>query len=268
MTVNTKDRRERWEVLAGLEAWLERPMQLLGLLWLALLGLELIRGLSSNLSVLSTAIWIVFILDFALRLGLAPDRTRYLRQNWLAAVSLLVPALRVLRFARVARVVRFAPAARGLRLVRVVGSLNRTMQALGRTMSRRGLGYVVTLTLIVTLLGAAGLYGFERELPDGQALPDFATALWWTGTIMTTMGTDYWPRTGAGRILCLLLGLYAFAVFGYVTAALASFFIGTDAGRDDAEIAGQATLEALRTEIAGLRADVQGLRIERGGQQS
>ncbi len=49
----------------------------------------------------------------------------------------------------------------------------------------------------VTLLGAAGLYAFERERPDGQALPDFATALWWTGTIMTTMGTYYWPRTGA-----------------------------------------------------------------------
>jgi len=268
MTLNTEDRKERWEALAGLEAWLERPMQLLGMLWLALLLLELTRGLSSILAVLSTVIWILFILDFALRFGLAPDRTRYLKQNWLTALSLLVPAFRVLRIARVARVVRFAPAARGLRLVRVISSLNRTMHALGRIMSRRGLGYVVTLTVIVTLLGAAGLYAFERELPDGQALPDYPTALWWTGTIMTTMGTDYWPRTGAGRILCLLLGLYSFAVFGYFTAALASFFIGTDAGREDAEPAEKAALEALRIEIADLRADVQGLRIERGGQQS
>ena len=51
----------------------------------------------------------------------------------------------------------------------------------------------------------------------------------------------------------LLLSLYAFGVFGYVTAALASFFIGRDAERDDAEIAGRGAIEALRTDIAALR---------------
>lgn len=259
-----QDRQERWEALAGLEAWLERPMQLLGFLWLGLLILELTRGLTPPLAMLSTAIWVVFILDFALRLALAPARMAYLRENWLGLLSLLVPALRILRIARVARVVRLAPAARGLRLVRVVSSINRTMRALGHTMSRRGLGYVVTLTVVVTLVGAAGLYAFERELPDGQRLPDFMTALWWTGTIMTTMGTDYWPRTGAGRVLCLLLGVYAFAVFGYVTAALASFFIGRDAADEEAEVVGRDAIEALRAEIAGLRAEVRALRATAG----
>ena len=267
LTSESEARRERWHALAGLESWLERPMQLLGFVWLAMLVVELTRGLSPVLTTVSTVIWVVFILDFALRLALAPARMAYLKTNWLSALSLLVPALRVLRIARVARVVRLAPAARGLRLVRVISSINRTMRALGRTMSRRGLGYVVTLTVIVTLLGAAGLYAFERELPDGQGLADFQTALWWTGTIMTTMGTDYWPRTGAGRVLCLLLGLYAFAVFGYVTAALASFFIGRDAESGDAEIAGSDAIEALRLEIAALRAEVRSIRGAPGEQR-
>jgi voltage-gated potassium channel len=241
-------------------------MQFLGFVWLALLVLELTRGLSPALVTVSTVIWVLFIVDFAIRLALAPARLSYMKANWLGALSLLVPALRVLRIARVARVVRLAPAARGLRLVRVVSSINRTMRALGNTMSRRGIGYVIALTMVVTLVGAAGLYAFERELPDGQGLDDFTTALWWTGTIITTMGTDYWPVTGAGRVLCLLLGLYSFAVFGYVTAALASFFIGQDAHRDDTEIAGARALEALRLEIAGLRAEVRGFRIEGGDQ--
>lgn len=43
-------------------------------------------------------------------------------------------------------------------------------------------------------------------------------------------------RTGEGRTLCVLLSIYAFAVFGYVTAALASFFIGRGAARDDASV--------------------------------
>jgi len=46
--------------------------------------------------------------------------------------------------------------------------------------------------------------------------------------IMTTMGSQYWPQTPEGRMLCLFLALYAFAVFGYVTAAIATFFIGLD----------------------------------------
>jgi len=255
--------RERWETLSDLETWLERPMQMLGLVWLALLIIELTQGLSATLTIVSTVIWVIFILDFALRLFLAPSRGLYLKANWLAALSLIVPALRVLRFARVARVMRFAPATRGFRLVRVVGSINRTMRALGRTMERRGLGYVIALTAIVTVLGAAGLYAFERELPDGQGIPDFTTALWWTATIMTTLGTDYWPQTEAGGLLCLLIGLYAFAVFGYVTAALASFFIGRDAERDDTEIAGSHAVDALRLEIAGLRADVRALAAAR-----
>ena len=43
--------------------------------------------------------------------------------------------------------------------------------------------------------------------------------------IVATMGSDFWPRTPEGRLLCLALAVYAFSVFGYITAALASFFV-------------------------------------------
>jgi voltage-gated potassium channel len=253
------DRGERLVALAGLEAWLERPMQVLGFIWLALLVLELTRGLSAALSLLSTAIWVVFIADFALRLVIAPAKWLYLRQNWLVALSLFVPAVRVLRFARVARVMRLAPATRGLRLVRVVGSVNRGMRSLGRTMGRRGLGYVVSLTALVAVVGAAGMYAFESELPDGRGLTDYPTALWWTAMVMTTMGSEYWPRTGAGRILCVLLAIYSAAVFGYLTASLASFFIERDAARDDAELAGRSAITALQMDIQALRVELRSL---------
>jgi len=38
--------------------------------------------------------------------------------------------------------------------------------------------------------------------------------------IITTLGSAYWPETAEGRMLCVLLALYSFTVFGYVTAAL------------------------------------------------
>jgi voltage-gated potassium channel len=90
-------------------------------------------------------------------------------------------------------------------------------------------------------------------------LNDYGTALWWTAMVMTTMGSDYWPQTAEGRVLCMLLALYAFAVFGYVTAMLATFFIGRDAENAEAELAGAQAIEALRVDVAALRSEVQAL---------
>lgn len=86
---------------------------------------------------------------------------------------------------------------------------------------------------MVLFAGAAGMVAFESGA-GSRALDDYGTALWWTARVLTTMGSDAWPRTGAGRLLCLILALYGFAVFGYFTAYLASFFVGREpAGRDE-----------------------------------
>jgi len=246
---------ERNEVLQKLEDWLETPMVVLGFVWLALLVVELAWELSPLLETIGTAIWIIFILDFALKLTLAPDKVAYLKSSWLTAIALVVPALRVFRIVRVVRLLRVARAARGLRLVRVVTSLNRGMKALGATMGRRGLGYVLALTTVVTLAGAAGMYAFEKDVPGG--LDSYGSALWWTAMLMTSMGSQFWPETPEGRVLCFLLSLYGFGVFGYVTATLATFFIGRDADDEGAEIAGARSIDALRADIAALREDLR-----------
>lgn len=150
----------------------------------------------------------------------------FLRGNWLSVIALVAPAFRLLRGLRVLRLAR---AARGLRLVRVVGTANRGMNALRAAMRRRGLGYLVALTALVDLLGAAGMYAFERAPEVEGGFAGFGDALWWTSMLLTTMGSAYWPVTAEGRVLCLLLSVYAFAVFGYITAAFASFFVGRDA---------------------------------------
>lgn len=118
------------------------------------------------------------------------------------------------------------------------------------------------LTALITLAGAAGMYAFEKEAPKSPGFDSYGTALWWTAMLMTTMGSDYFPQTAEGRILCFILALYAFAVFGYVTATLATFFIGQDADDDEAEIAGAKSLNSLRDEIIALRTEIQSLRRE------
>jgi voltage-gated potassium channel len=221
-------RRERWKLTARLVRALERPMLALSALWTLLLVVELTRGLSPWLQTLNDVIWILFIAQFVIEFAAAPAKRVYLRKQWITAVSLALPAFRLLRLFRLARAARLAGATRGLRLARVLGTLNRGMRAVAFGFGQRGLGYLVILTLLVAVLGAAAMYRFERDAPGGPGFADFGTALWWTAMLLTTMGSDYWPRTAEGRLLCLLLSLYAFAIFGYVTAAIAAYFVGKD----------------------------------------
>ena len=247
---------QRSDLARQLGRWLEMPMIVLGFCWLALLLLELTRGLNRAGEIATTAIWIIFVTEFALRLAIAPRKGVFLRTQWLTLISLALPAFRVFRVFRAVRLLRASRAVRGLRLVKVLGSINRGMRALSATMGRRGFGYVVMLTVVVTLIGAAGMYAFERN-PAGRGLNDYGSALWFTSMIVTTMGSEYWPQTAEGRVLCFFLSLYALGILGYVAAALATFFIGRDAENEKAEIAGERALNALRDEIAAIRVELR-----------
>lgn len=242
--------KRRLALIQDLDAWIEKPLIVLSAIWLMLLVAELLGHTNRTLQVLGVAIWVVFILEFALRLALAPNKLKFLGQNVITMVALVVPAFRLFR---VVRVLRFARIARGVTLVRVVAGANRSMNALRRTMGRRGLGYVLTLTVIICVLGALGMRAFEADGPNGAAFGSFGDALWWTAMILTTMGSQDWPATGEGRMLALLLSIYAFAVFGYVAATLASYFVGRDqeAGQPKAR-----ELADLRREIRLLRDDI------------
>jgi voltage-gated potassium channel len=55
---------ERRKLLASIQRLLEGPMIFLGFVWLVLLVVELIAGLSKGLEYLSLTIWFIFIVDF------------------------------------------------------------------------------------------------------------------------------------------------------------------------------------------------------------
>ena len=242
-------RSQRYQLLKRLENFLELPLAILGFIWLVLLIIELVHKTSPALETFGLVIWIIFILDFLIKFIVAPEKSVYLRRNILTLISLIVPAFRILRLVRILRLLRLS---RGLRLVKVVGSLNRSMRALSRTMKKRAFGYVIVLSFIILFGGAAGMYAFEKGVEGG--LNDYGTALWWTSMILTTMGSDYWPMTLEGRLLCIILALYAFAVFGYVTATIATYFIGRDAESTQSSSSDSGQIEALRKELRELRA--------------
>jgi voltage-gated potassium channel len=248
------DRNERREALAQLDEWLRTPMLLLSVVWLGIVILELTGSTSDVLLLLGTIIWGVFLLEFAVRLTLAPAKLAFLRENWLTVIALIVPALRLFRAFAVLRAARVL---RGVRLVRVVGTVNRGMNALRRTLQRRRFGYVLALTTLILLVGAAAMLSFEPASEVAGGFNSYGHALWWTGMLIATIGTDFWPQSPEGRLLSSLLAVYGLGVFGYIAATFASFFIGRDAEAPDAEVAGSAEIALLREEIRQLREAVQ-----------
>jgi voltage-gated potassium channel len=218
------ERSERWRALEQLDDWLRTPMLLLSLSWVGIVLMELLRGSSRLLEIFGTGIWLIFILEFLLRFALAPEKLPFLRSNWLTILSLIVPALRIFRGLRLLRAGR---ALRGARLVRIVGTANRSMNALKSTLRRRQFHYVAGLTILVVTLGAAGMLSFEPRAKWRAASPP----------IGTRSGGRHAGQHDRVRLLAaddgrtdprLPAAVYGLAVFGYITASFASFFVGRE----------------------------------------
>lgn len=236
---------ERWGLLQEISTFLDKPLILLSFIWLILIILEFTEGLNPSLQWVAHTIWGIFILDFVIELIIAPSRLDYLKTNWLTALSIVLPALRTLQILQFSRFLKLAQFGRPLSLLRLITSIRRGMSALNITLGKRKFGYVASLTVLIIFTGAAGMANLESPQALREAgylstngLQSYGDALWWTAMIMTTLGSEYWPKTVTGRLLAWLLSLYAVTVFGYITATLASHFIQTDDTPDSSNLTG------------------------------
>ncbi len=245
---------ERLQTLNELDDWLRRPMLALSFAWLVLVVAELAWGTSRLLEVFGTAIWVIFLLEFALRIALAPDKLAFLRANWLSALALLAPALRLVR---VLRVLRFARLGRGLRLFRIVGTANRGMRTLRASMGRRRLGYVLALTCFVALLGAGGMLAFEPASEVEGGFTSYADALWWTGMLLTSLGSEFWPRTLEGTAPLLSAVHLWLRGIRLRHGEPRQLLRRRDAAAPDAETAGARDMALLRAETVPLRTSLE-----------
>jgi voltage-gated potassium channel len=236
---------------------LERPMLFLSFVWFLVIITELVNGTSPLLMSLGTVLWALFVIYFGLRLAIAPSRVRFLKRNWLFVLAILVPILRFFPFLQTLPLARALTATFGMQVIWMFASADQGLRSVRRTMGRRGTGYALTFTAVVLLAGAAGMLHFENDSPDPQGIHSYPKALWWVAMQLTNIGSGYRPVTVGGHVLCLGISIFAVAIFGYLTAVFAAFFIGRDAEDPQSEIPNQTSILQLSGEVALLRKAIE-----------
>ncbi len=236
---------------------LERPMLLLSFVWFLVIITELVNGTSLLLLSLGTVLWAFFVIYFGLRLAIVTNRVSFLKRNWLFVLAILVPILRFFPFLQRLPLARALNAAFGMQVIWMFASADQGLRGLRRTMGRKGTGYALTFTAVVLLAGAAGMLHFENESPDSQGIHSYPKALWWVAMQLTNIGSGYQPVTFGGHVLCLGISIFAAAIFGYLTAVFAAFFIGRDAEDPKSEIPNQTSIHQLSSEVALLRKAIE-----------
>jgi voltage-gated potassium channel len=235
--VNSRLVIERRSLMAGSQEALDRferqtawPMMILALaiipLLVAPLLVDLPSGAETTLSALDWLIWIAFVLEYGIRLYLAPNKRHFVSHNVIDLVFVLIPFLRPLRILRSARSFALLRATRGA----VV--LLRAVDAVQDVLKRHKLGYTLLVAAVVVVGSGLAVATIEAADParNIQSIPD---GLWWAVTTITTVGYgDRFPVTPIGRAIPAGVMILGIGLFGLLAASLASLLIQKDIERE------------------------------------
>jgi voltage-gated potassium channel len=176
-------------------------------------------------------LWCAFVFDFFWRHHLVVDRHGFWR-SWLTWLDVLVvfsfPLLitlhiAVLGLARGARVVIV-----GVRFIRGGALMGEAAGRAGTFFRRGSLKMLLAICAILVVVLATLVWRFE-SVHAGSPIHTPADAIWWSIVTLFTVGYgDLYPKTIEGRIFAIGLMLVGIALFGWITASLASLFVEND----------------------------------------
>jgi alcohol dehydrogenase len=242
----------RFPRFTSIQKQIEVPMLILSFLWLCILVAELAYGENTLLYQIGNILWFIFLIYFLIRLAFAQSRWTFLKKNWLFLVAVLVSILRFIPFLQALPWIRVLTATFGTQVIWIFASADQGMRYIRKALGRRGVGYALAFSSVVILAGAAGMLHFERESTDPGRLQSYPRAIWWSAMQMTNIGSSYNITTQGGRAVGLGISVYAAAMFGYLTALFATFFIDREIKDPKIEMARQKLLQDLQEQMKTL----------------
>ena len=151
-------------------------------------------------------LWLLFVADLVFRIGLSPDRWRFIRTHLLDVLTVAVPQFRALR---------------ALRAFNSDGILSKKRGAV----TGKAIVSAVMTTALVVWVGSLMVLSAERGAA-GAEINTFGEAVWWSFETITTVGYgDFVPVTSMGRAIATLIMLVGISVLGVVSAGVAATLI-------------------------------------------
>ncbi|MFZ1161010.1 potassium channel family protein [Mycobacterium sp.] len=231
--------------LQRFERYTEWPLAVAALVFLGLFSVQVLAPRPVHeahvIWLIDWSIWVVFMLDYVVRLYLAPRRWHWFLRHLLDFAIVALPLLRPLR------------------LLRLLILIELVQRAVGDAFRGRIVVYTVSGVLMLIYTASLAVFDKERYL-HGATINSFGKALWWSITTVTTVGYgDVYPVTNAGRVIAVLLMIGGISLVGVVTASLASWIIQRVAEEETViQAATVAHVEELRNEIRALKHQLRG----------
>lgn len=229
--IDQEPRVRRWERRA------EWPLAGVATIFLIVYSIQVLadpQGRTKDvLEVILAVTYVLFVVDYLVRLGLASHRSRWFFQH---LIDLAIVAL---------------PFLRPLRLLRLLVLFSALQKAVGGAIRGRVITYTAFSSILLIYVASLAILEEERAV-EGSVIKNLGDAVWWSITTVTTVGYgDLSPVTTGGRVVAVFLMIGGISLVGLVTATLASWVIEKVSDEDTANTA------VTTAQIVELRLDMQ-----------
>lgn len=178
-------------------------------------------------------IWIVFLLDYIVRLVASEKKWEFVKRNPLDLIA-IIPLDQIFRAVRLVRL---------LRVIRLISLLKRGRSFLDIVFEKYNIDKVFVFVIVFLFLSSLSMTWIEPEFES------YGDSLWWAVVTTTTVGYgDIYPQTPAGKVTASVLMFIGIGVIGVVTGTIASLFSSDHSKSDEHEELPQ-ELEFVRSRL-------------------
>ena len=200
------DRLKRWEQRT------EVPLLVAALVFLTGYAVRVLAPIGSQpwrdiALALVAATWLLFAVDYGVRLRLSGQGAHFVHTHWLDSVVLLLPLLRPLR------------------VVQIYTAVQQRTDRPRLSLYARVMTYASLTSALLGFSAALAVYHQEHGAP-GSTIRTFGDAMWWACATLTTVGYgDAVPVTPVGRVIAACLMACGLALLGAVTGSFSSWLV-------------------------------------------
>ena len=181
---------------------------------------------ADTLNTVENTLCVVFLFDFFRSLFRAPNKWGYFLKGggWLDLLgSIPLSAFAIFRVARLFRIIRL--------LRKMTGG------ELQRMLTRRLAQSTLLFTLVIALFLVFTISWIVLRAEQGASNANIKTyhdAVWWAFVTITTVGYgDYYPVTGIGQSMAIILMFFGLGIIGVLSSYLATTFLSLQSRRKE-----------------------------------